>query len=101
MRMEIALTPAAAVSQRSPARATMISGAMATAIVILLYLLLFWNHFVGLRSGSGEYSGGIMILRHYLPYRDYFAATPPLNALKAALELSIFGHAYIVSRACE
>ena len=37
-------------------------------------------------------------LRGHIPYRDYFSATPPLNTLKAALELKIFGPYLIVTR---
>ncbi len=76
-----------------------IAGAIAVAIVTLVYLFLFWNHFAGLRSGSGEYGGGREWLAGYRPYRDYFTACTPLNILKSALVLSIFGKAYIVTRA--
>ncbi len=84
---------------KNPVRTQFIAGAFTTALVTLLYLLLFWNHFVGFRSGSGEYGSGISFLSGHFPYRDYFAAAPPLNILKSALLLSVFGKAYIVSRA--
>ena len=64
----------------------------------LLFWLSFFNRFAGLRSGDGEYSGGMAFLSGLLPYRDYFTAGPPLNALKSALLLKILGQALIVSR---
>lgn len=65
-----------------------------------LYFLAFFNRFAGLRSGDGEFGGGMALLAGRLPYRDYFTAGPPLNSIKAALELSLFGKALIVSRVC-
>src|SRR5207253_2726654 len=34
-----------------------------------------------------------------LPYRDFFTASPPLTIFKSAAVLSLFGKAYIVTRA--
>jgi hypothetical protein len=64
----------------------------------LLFLLSFFNRFAGLRSGNGEYGGGMALLSGLLPYRDYFTAGPPLNVVKSALILKAFGGALIVSR---
>ncbi len=64
----------------------------------LLFLLSFFNRFAGLRSGDGEYAGGVAFLHGFLPYRDYFSPGPPLNMLKSALILKTFGSALIVSR---
>jgi hypothetical protein len=74
---------------------------MVSAIVglTLWFLLSFFNRFAGLRSGDGEYSGGMALLSGLMPYRDYFTAGPPLNAIKSALILKAFGSALIVSRA--
>jgi hypothetical protein len=76
------------------------SGAVVTAAVALCYLLLWWNHFAGLRSGNGEFQGGSFFLAGLRPYRDYFTASTPLTVLKSAAELWLFGNAAIVSRAC-
>lgn len=65
-----------------------------------LYYSSFFNRFAGLRSGDGEYSGGIALLSGSLPYRDYFSAGPPLNQVKSAIELALFGKALIVTRIC-
>ena len=62
-------------------------------------LLLFFNRFAALRSGDGEYTGGLAFLRGVLPYRDYYTTAPPWNVLKSALLLRIFGQALVVSRA--
>ncbi len=65
----------------------------------LLFFLSFFNRFSGLRSGNGEFTTGLWFLRGQIPYRDYFSATPPLNTLKAALLLKLFGAFLIVTRA--
>jgi len=65
-----------------------------------LYYFSFFNRFAGLRSGDGEYSGGLALLSGGLPYRDYFSAGPPLNQIKSAVELALFGKALIVTRTC-
>lgn len=62
------------------------------------YFLSFFNRFVGLRSGDGEFGGGMAFLNGQMPYRDYYTAGPPLNAIKAALELAVFGKLLIVTR---
>ena len=84
---------------REPSRIALLAGAIGTAAAVLLYLLLFWNRFAGLRSGVGDYYGGLLILKGQLPYRNYFTAGPPFTALRSALVLLLFGKAYIVSRA--
>src|ERR1700753_2331926 len=63
-----------------------------------LYLFSFFNRFAGLRSGDGEFGGGMVFLAGLRPYRDYFTAGPPLNQFKSAIELAIFGTLLIVSR---
>jgi hypothetical protein len=70
----------------------------ALAGLTLLFLLSFFNRFAGLRSGDGEYSGGMALLSGLMPYRDYFNVGPPLNVVKSALILKAFGGALIVSR---
>ena len=64
----------------------------------LMFFLSFFNRFAGLRSGDGEYGGGMALLSGHLPYRDFFTASPPLNMVKSAILLKIFGTALIVSR---
>ena len=82
----------------SHSRRPLLTGALATALVTLVYLLLFWNHFAGLRSGNGEFGGGSALLSGHLPYRDYFTASTPLTVLKSALVLKTFGGYWIVTR---
>jgi hypothetical protein len=72
---------------------------LALAALTLLFFLSFFNRFAGLRSGTGEFTTGIWFLQGRIPYRDYFSATPPLNTLKSALLLHLFGPFLIVSRA--
>ena len=67
-------------------------------LLITLFFLTFFNRFVGVRSGTGEFSGGIFYLMGKLPYRDAYSAAPPLNMIKSALLLHLFGQELIVSR---
>lgn len=63
-----------------------------------IFFLTYFNRFAGLRSGDGEFSGGVAFLAGKLPYRDYYTAGPPLNQIKSALELAIFGKTLLVTR---
>ncbi len=65
-----------------------------------LFFFSYFNRFAGLRSGDGEFAGGMALLAGRLPYRDYYTAGPPLNQIKAALELALFGKTLLVSRLC-
>jgi hypothetical protein len=77
---------------------TAIAGAMATALVTLCFLLLFWNRFLGLRSGDGGFTGGLFFLKGILPYRDYYCPVPPLFIARCAAVLAIFGKLPIILR---
>lgn len=80
-------------------RRYILAGALVTAIVTVAYLVLFWNRFLGLRSGAGEFAGGSWLLEGYLPYRDFFCPTTTLTAFKSAAILAVLGKAVIVTRA--
>jgi hypothetical protein len=75
-----------------------VSWYVALVCLTLLFFALYFNRFIGLRSGNGEFTTGVWFLRGQLPYRDYFSATPPLNTLKSALLLKLFGSYLIVNR---
>lgn len=66
--------------------------------VVAAFFLTYFNRFSALRSGNGEYTAGVAFLAGQMPYRDYFTTAPPLNLLKSALLLKVFGTALIVSR---
>lgn len=85
-------------SPASRGTAALIAGAVVTALVTLCFLLLFWNRFIGLRSGDGGFSGGVFFLKGMLPYRDYYAPAPPLFLLRCAAVLATFGKLPIVLR---
>lgn len=74
-------------------------GALAVIVSTLFFFLLFWNRFLGIRSGDGEYGGGMAFLAGLMPYRDYFTASTPLNIFKSAAILSLFGQTLIAVRA--
>jgi hypothetical protein len=77
---------------------TAIAGALVTASVTLCFFLLFWNRFLGLRSGDGGFTGAVFFLKGILPYRDYYVPVPPLWVARCAAVLAIFGKLPIVLR---
>lgn len=83
-------------SSRAP---VWIAGACVTVLVTLAFLLLFWNRFVGLRSGDGGFTGGMIYLDGFVPYRDYYSAGPPLFLLRCVAVLSLFGKTMVAIRA--
>ena len=79
-------------------RLALVAGAAITAALTLVFFLLYWNRFVGLRSGDWSFSLGLAWLEGKLPYRDYFCIAPPLNFMKSALVLKLFGAKMIALR---
>jgi hypothetical protein len=75
-----------------------ITGAVLAMVLTAVFFSLFFNRFAGLRSGAGEYVGGVSLLHGNVPFRDYFTTSPPLNQFKSAILLSLFGEKLIVSR---
>jgi 4-amino-4-deoxy-L-arabinose transferase-like glycosyltransferase len=78
-------------------RAT-VYGALVAMLLTALFYSTFYNRFLGLRSGAGEFAGGDAIVHGIVPFRDYFTATPPLSQFKAGLLLWLFGDKLIVLR---
>jgi len=98
-RTGVAGTSGHPVSSYSPAHRAFLAGAMVTALVTLSFFLVFWNRFLGLRSGDGGFSGGVFFLKGVLPYRDFYGATPPLFVFRSAAVIAIFGKLPIAIRA--
>jgi hypothetical protein len=71
---------------------------MVSAVGILCFLLLFWNRFLGLRSGDGGFTSGVYFLKGILPYRDYYCPVPPLFLAHCAAVLAVFGQLPIMLR---
>lgn len=69
---------------RGPARTQIAIGAVLIAALTLVFLLLFWNRFLAMRTGHG-FATLLRILRDGgLPHRDYFLSVTPLQFLKMA-----------------
>jgi hypothetical protein len=83
---------------RPTSRRTLVLGALIVAIVTLGFFSLFFNRFAGVRAINGSVLVGQALLSGKVPYRDWFAPTPPLNMLKNALVVRMFGSALIVPR---
>jgi len=79
-------------------RGVVVTGAVVTCVGCLYFFLLYWNHFLGLRSGNGAFGGGMSYLVGLRPYRDYYCAVTPLDILKWAAVLKMFGAKLIVVR---
>ncbi len=80
-------------------RWTNLIGAVAIVAVTLLFFSAFFNRFAGLRSGDGAFGAGAAWLAGKLPYRDYFCTATPLNIIKSAAVLAVFGDRLFVLRA--
>ena len=89
----------ASVFPHSARRGTVVAGAIVTVLVTFFFLMLFWNRFLGLRSGDGGFTGGVFFLRGILPYRDFYCPVPPLFVFRSAAVLAIFGKLPIMLRA--
>jgi hypothetical protein len=97
----LSLSPVSLEHRQEEVQSTVSSTIAINAVLIflsLLFFVCFFNRFAGLSSGDGEYTSGVVFLRGIVPYRDYFTVGPPLNLLKSALLLKIFGTELIVSR---
>jgi len=75
-----------------------ISGAAVAMLLTAFFYCTFYNRFLGLRSGDGEFGGGDAFVRGILPFRDYFATSPPFSQFKAGVLLTLFGDKLIVLR---
>ena len=87
------------VSPRSESVTIIALGAFVTAALTLIFFSFYWNRFIGIRSGTGAFGGASAMLQGIYPYRDYFTAATPLNAVKSWLVLLLFGDTLTVLRA--
>ena len=78
-------------SPRSESVGIVALGAFVTAALTLFFFSFYWNRFIGIRSGTGAFGGASAMLEGIYPYRDYFTAATPLNAVKSWLVLLLFG----------
>lgn len=69
-----------------------------TGLLSLAYMSLWWNRFLGLTDGMFLLLGQ-QIVSGRVPYRDFYLAIPPLQPLKMAGLIAVFGQEIIVSRA--
>ena len=82
----------------SSRRMVVVTGGVLAMVLTAVFFSLFFNRFAGLRSGAGEYVGGVSLVNGSVPFRDYFTTSPPLNQFKSGILLSLFGKNLIVSR---
>jgi hypothetical protein len=76
-----------------------VTGGVVVAALTLGFFLLFWNRFSALRDGNGAILCAQLTLAGKLPYRDWYAAAPPLYFLKAAALVRVLGSDLIALRA--
>src|ERR1700722_17848971 len=96
---EFVLDPIAEKVQSRGNHRAIVVYALVVVAVTLLFFSSFFNRFAGLRSGDGAYSSGDAWLVGKLPYRDYFCTATPLNIMKSAAILAMFGDRLFVLRA--
>lgn len=83
---------------RGPERTQIAIGAVLIAALTLVFLLLFWNRFLAMRTGHG-FATLLRILQDGgLPHRDYFLSVTPLQFLKMAGLMQVAGTDLIVPR---
>src|SRR5271165_1907948 len=73
------------------------AGACAASILVLAYMLLWWNRFTGLSDGLFLMHAQ-QVLAGRIPYRDFYLPIPPLTVLKTALVAKLFGSELIAPR---
>ena len=73
-------------------------GACAASILVLAYMLIWWNRFTGLSDGVFLMHGQ-QVLAGRIPYRDFYLPIPPLTVLKTALVAKVFGSVLLAPRA--
>ncbi|MBS1833167.1 MAG: DUF2029 domain-containing protein [Acidobacteria bacterium] len=71
-------------------------GAVALAVLTLLFLGQYWNHFLALRTSFGSSFIAQLMAEGRTPYKDFFLMVPPLQFLKTQLIASVFGHELII-----
>ncbi len=95
----LAVDPIAKQTNSGVARRVRLIGALAVVAVTLLFFANYFNRFAGLRSGNGTFTAGSAWLAGILPYRDYYVPSPPLDIMKAAAVLAVFGNKLFALRA--
>ena len=79
-------------------RSGLLAGAAVTGLLSLAYMSLWWNRFLGLSDGMFLLLGQ-QVVSGRVPYRDFYFSIPPLQPLKMAGLIAVFGQEIIVSRA--
>ncbi len=76
-----------------PSTVSFLFGLTACILVVLVFLLTYWNRFVGLCASCNvsQYFAGMGALDNYLPYRDYYAPGPFLPVFKVCSSIYLFG----------
>lgn len=81
-------------------RSVLLIAATLTAILAGGFVLLWWNRFLGGNAVDGNFfAAARLILEGKIPYRDFNLSVPPLEALKVAGLVRMFGDYLILPRA--
>jgi len=72
-------------------------GACVASILVLAYMLIWWNRFTGLSDGLFLMHAQ-QVLAGRIPYRDFYLPIPPLTVLKTALVVKLFGSTLMAPR---
>src|SRR5579864_3783857 len=92
--MKVMSSAGAAVEKRS-----LLFAAALTAVLAGSFMLLWWDRFLGGTGVDGSFFvSARLILEGKIPYRDFNMSVPPLEALKVAGLIRLFGDYLILPR---
>jgi hypothetical protein len=92
--MKVMSSAGAAVEKRS-----LLFAAALTAVLAGAFMLLWWDRFLGGTGVDGSFFvSARLILEGKIPYRDFNMSVPPLEALKVAGLIRLFGDYLILPR---
>jgi hypothetical protein len=73
-------------------------GGILVMLLVVAFLLTWWNRFLGASSNGWHFYYGQQILAGRIPYRDFYMYVPPLHPLTFAALIALFGPKLIAGR---
>ncbi len=73
-----------------------LAGAFVVLSFCLVFILPWWNRYLGLTNEGWFHWFGFQILQGRVPYRDFYLHVPPGQALTTAVLIKVFGNRIVV-----
>lgn len=83
-------------SHRAFSRVTLLFGGVVVSVFTLLFILPWWNRYLGITNEGWYQFFGEKILEGRIPYRDFYLFVPPGQPLTIAALTSVFGNRIVV-----